>query len=603
MTSSTTMGHPAPPTVSAATVPALFARRVRRDPDSVAVDAAEGQVSARELDELSDRLAARLAAAGVGPEVLVGICAERGVRLIVGLLAILKAGGAYVPLDPGYPAPRLAFMLADARPRVMLTERALRGVLPADERVPVIELEAADEDAANAPASAVSADNLAYVMYTSGTTGRPKGVGVTHRGIVRLVENPNYVRLDPAESVLQYAPISFDASTFEIWGALLNGCRLVMAPPGIGSADELGEIIEAKAVTTLWLTAPLFHLLVEQRPGCLRGVRQLLAGGDVVSPAHAARALAVSDGLTVINGYGPTETTTFACCHPMHGGVDATAPLPIGRPISATDAHILDEDLAPVPDGVAGELYVGGAGLARGYLNQPGTTAERFLPDPVSEAPGARIYRTGDRARRRDDGTVEFLGRADRQVKIRGFRVEPAEVETVITGHDAVGQCVVVPWDRGGERTLVAYVVLRSAVDVATELREFVAARVPDHLVPARFVTVPGLPLDVNGKIDRAALPAPSESGPAGAYVAPATALERLVADIWMAVLGLDRAGVEDSFVDAGGDSLAAARIVARLRRTLGLGFSVDMILQAATIRRLAADIEARMSASLDADA
>ncbi len=601
MTSSTTVGDPVLSAASTANLPARFARRVRRDPDSVAVDAAGGQVSARELDELSDRLAGRLAAVGVGPEVLVGICAERGVRLIVGLLAILKAGGAYVPLDPGYPAPRLAFMFADARPRVMLTERALRGSLPADERVPVIELETAGEDAVTSPTTVVSADNLAYVMYTSGTTGRPKGVGVTHRGIVRLVENPNYVRLDPAESVLQYAPISFDASTFEIWGALLNGSRLVPAPPGIGSADELGEIIEAKAVTTLWLTAPLFHLMVEQRPGCLLGVRQLLAGGDVVSPTHVAGALAVSDGLTVVNGYGPTETTTFACCHPMRGGVDVTAPLPIGRPISATDVYILDEGLAPVPGGVAGDLYIGGAGLARGYLNQPGMTAERFLPDPASGRPGARIYRTGDLARRRDDGTVEFLGRADRQVKIRGFRVEPDEIEAVITGHEAVGQCVVVPWDRGGERVLVAYVVLRRPVEV--ELRGFVAARVPDHLVPALFVTVPSLPLDVNGKIDRASLPAPSESGATGAFAAPVTALERLVADIWGTVLGLDRASVEENFVDVGGNSLAAAKIVARLRRTLGLGFSVDMILQAATIRRLATDIEARMRASLDADA
>jgi len=230
-------------------------------------------------------------------------------------------------------------------------------------------------------------------------------------------------------------------------------------------------------------------------------------------------------------------------------------------------------------------------------------SAGRFLPQPENGSPGARIYRTGDQARRLDDGTVEFLGRADRQVKIRGFRVEPAEIEAVITGHEAVGQCVVVPLDRGGERMLVAYVVLRRPVEVATELRGFVAARVPDHLVPARFVTLPEMPLDVNGKIDRASLSAPSDSDDTGVFVAPVTALERLVADIWATVLGLDRASVEESFVDVGGDSLAAAKIVARLRRELGLGFSVDMILQAATIRRLAADIEARMRASLDAGA
>lgn len=600
MIRSAAVGDLVRPTMSIATVPELFMRRVRHDPDSVAVDAADGQLSAHALDVLSDQLAGRLAAAGVGPEVLVGICAERGVKLVVGLLAILKAGGAYVPLDPGYPSQRLAFMLADAQPRVVLTERSLRGLLPVDSGVRVIEFEAVDDETEAPPATGFSPEGAAYVMYTSGTTGRPKGVVVTHRGIVRLVEKPNYVRLDPTESVLGFAPISFDASTFEIWGALLNGSRLVVAPPGIGSIDELGELIEAKAVTTLWLTAPLFHLLVEQRLGCLRGVRQLLAGGDVVSPTHVAKALAAFDGLTIINGYGPTETTTFACCHPMRGGVDVNAPLPIGRPISATGVLILDTELAPVPDGEVGELYIAGAGLARGYLNQPGMTAERFLPEPVNGMPGARIYQTGDLARRRDDGVLEFLGRADRQVKIRGFRVEPDEIEAVIAQHDAVAQCVVLPWDRGGERVLVAYVVQRFSIDTGTELRKFLASRVPDYLVPALFVTVASLPLDPNGKIDRAMLPPPAETGD---FVAPATRLEQMIADIWRSVLALDRVSVEENFLELGGDSLTATKIVARLRHALGLALSVNVVIQAATIRRLASDIEEQMRASLHADA
>jgi amino acid adenylation domain-containing protein len=579
-----------------ATLPESFARQRNRDPDAIAVDAADGTVSYRELDELSDQLAGRLAAAGVGPDVLVGICADRGVQLVTGLLAIMKAGGAYVPLDPAYPPDRLAFMLADANPRVVLTQGALREHLPVADGTRVVEFGSDGEVAA--PHGPESANNLAYVMYTSGTTGRPKGVAVTHRGVLRLVDEPDYVDLSPQETVLQYAPISFDASTFEIWGALVNGSRLVVAPPNVRSFDELGDLIRATGVTTLWLTAPLFHLMVEQRLDSLRDVRQLLAGGDVVSPTHVADALAACDELTVINGYGPTETTTFACCHPMSGEIDVRKPLPIGRPISHTTVHVLDADLTRVPTGVEGELFIAGAGLARGYLNQPGMTAERFLPDPFSRRAGARMYRTGDLARVRADGTVEFLGRADRQVKIRGFRVEPAEVEAVLGAHENVGQCVVTPWDRGGgERVLVAHVVPRQRVS-DHDLREFLSSRVPDHLVPARFVIAAGLPLDANGKIDRAALPPPtwvSENG----FVEPATALERLVADTWCEVLRLERVGAEDRFLELGGDSLTGAKIVARMRQALGLGLSVDAVLEAATVRELSAAIENRMLLAL----
>lgn len=586
------------PGLAGQTIPMLFREQALRTPDAIALDAADGVLTYAELAGRANRLARELAAQGVGPDVLVAIWAERGLSQIVGLLAILEAGGAYLPLDTGYPAERLALMLDDARPRVILVERG-RPAPPLDGVPPVVDL---DPEPAGAPAlralTAPAPDNLAYVSYTSGSTGVPKGVAATHAGAVRLVRAPDYVVLDPSHAMLQYAPIGFDASTLEVWGALLNGLRLVIAPPELQSLDALADLIRRKSVTTVFLTAPLFHLLVDRSPDCLRGVRQVLTGGDVVSPAHVRRALAVHDRLVVVNCYGPTETTTFASCHPMRGSVDAARPLPIGRPIPDTRLVVVDERLDPAPAGAIGELCIGGAGVARGYLNRPALTAERFVPDPTGAEPGGRVYRTGDLVRVRDDGTLEFLGRADRQVKIRGFRVEPAEVEAALTGHEAVREAVVVPFQRGHGRALVAYVVVEPPFASGLALRAFLAGRLPPHLVPSAFVLMESLPLDANGKIDRRALPEPAWEGDRAAEAPLEGKLEELVGDIWRHVLKRRTLGAEDDFLEAGGDSLAAVMVVARIRDALQIDLAPGAVFAAPTVRRFAAQLTGAASAT-----
>jgi len=562
-----------------AAVATLFFAQARCRPEAVALAWEDGQMTYGELGRRAARLACRLAAAGVGPEVRVALLAQRSPAMIVALLAILAAGGAYVPLDPAYPAARLAFMLADSGARVLLGDRELLAELPAGllaraaggGPLDILDLAAAlaeapgDADAASAAGgwaagreapdapgwrpAPLPPDALAYLMYTSGSTGRPRGVGAPHRGIVRLVRAGGFADLGEREVFLQLAPISFDASTLEIWGPLLNGGRLALFPPRRPALEELGDTLARWGVTTLWLTAGLFHALVEERPGALAPLRQLLAGGDVLSPPQVRRALAAHPRLTLINGYGPTEVTTFTCCHAMTGPAAVGSPVPaagarrrvmadppilasgtsrrvtadppilasgtcrratadppilasgtcrrviadppilasgtcrrvmadppisIGRPIGNTRVHVLGPDLAPLPAGVWGELWAGGDGLARGYLGQPGWTAERFLPDPnagVLAAPGARLYRTGDRARFLPDGRIELAGRLDAQVKVRGFRVEPAEVERVLARHPRVGAAAVAVRDDGSPagKRLIAYVVPRPASNAAAD--------------------------------------------------------------------------------------------------------------------------------------
>ncbi|HZA22780.1 MAG TPA: amino acid adenylation domain-containing protein, partial [Dehalococcoidia bacterium] len=391
------------------------------------------------------------------------VCLERSAEMVVGLLGILKAGGAYVPLDPAYPEERLAFMLEDAQVPVLLTQAHIEAGLP-QTGAQVICLDRdwgvmVNERVEN-PNSSALAHNLAYVMYTSGSTGRPKGTSIMHRSVVRLVKETHYAELSAEEVLLQFAPISFDAATLELWGSLLNGGRLVVFPAHIPSLEELGEVLQQHQVTLLWLTAGLFHQMVDQRLEDLRGVRQLLAGGDVLSVPHVRKALAALEGGQLINGYGPTENTTFTCCYPMTEVGQIGASVPIGRPIANTQVYILDRQLRPVPIGVPGELYIGGDGLARDYFHRPDLTAEKFLPHPFSEAPGARLYKTGDLVRYLPEGNLEFLGRLDHQVKVRGFRIELGEIEARLGGHPGVREVVVLAReDSPGEKRLVAYVV------------------------------------------------------------------------------------------------------------------------------------------------
>ncbi len=573
----------------------LFEEVVAAYPENIAVTFSGQQLTYRELNQRANHLAHRLRRMGVGPETMVGCCFERSMELIVALVGVLKAGGAYVPFDCSYPPERLSFLLEDTRTPVMLTQKSLVSTALAGRKLPCICLDepgpaAPDTDKLNPTPAGVPA-SLAYVMYTSGSTGVPKGVMVENRAIVRLVRNTNFCKFGASEVFLQFAPISFDASTLEVWGPLLNGGRLVVMSPGAASLEELGRVIREQGITTLWLTAGLFNLMVEQRLEDLRTVRQLLAGGEVLSPRHVRMVLDNLPDCCLINGYGPTENTTFTCCYTMRSGDHVPEPVPIGRPISNTRVYILDEHMRPVMPREAGELYAAGDGVARGYLNNPLATTERFLPDPFATAGSARMYRTGDMARWRDDGVVEFLGRADDQVKILGHRIEPGEVEAVLGTHPGVKQvCVVTRSDESGGKRLIAYFVPADNSGVQPcVLREFLLAKLPPYMIPASIVRVDSMPLSPNGKVDRAAMPIPvftTQSEPSAGP--PPTEIERTIADLWKQVLQIDRVGVDDNFFDAGGDSLLLVAVHSKLQKVLQTEIPVTDLFEFATIRTLA---------------
>jgi amino acid adenylation domain-containing protein len=547
----------------------LFAEVVASRSDGAAVVADGGALSYGELAQRAERLAVGLRGRGVGPETAVGLALERSPELLVATLAALQAGGCYLPLDPGYPAGRLAFMIEDAGAAVVLAKRELIAALPPGPVAMVPLDEAVAAAGSGGPLVSVTwPESLAYVIYTSGSTGMPKGVAVTHLGVVRLVRGTSYAAFGPGETVLQFAATSFDAATFEIWGALLNGGRLALMPPGATSLYELGRAVAQYRVTTLWLTAGLFHQMAGGPLDSLDGVRQLLAGGDVLSPAQVARVRERLPDLDLIDGYGPTENTTFTCCHPVRQGPAAGESVPIGRPINGTLVRVLGRRSESLPLGVPGELHAGGDGLARGYLGRPALTADRFVPDPLSDGWGGRLYRTGDRVRWLAGGVLEFLGRADDQVKARGFRIEPGEVEAALASLPEVAQAaVVVRRGEDGERRLVGYAAPRDATagtELGAVLRRALAAVLPDFMVPAAVVVLKELPLDPNGKVDRRALPEP-EITPQAEFEAPQTATERILARIWGEVLGSERIGRHDHFFDLGGHSLLATRVITRL--------------------------------------
>ncbi|MEY9809834.1 amino acid adenylation domain-containing protein [Streptomyces albogriseolus] len=569
-----------------------FAAQARRTPDAVAVTGADGaHLTYAELDARSGRLARRLADAGVGPESAVVVLQERSADLVVSLLAVLRAGGYYVPLNTRYPASRMALITEDVGARVVLTDRATDAAHACASWAPHAEVVVVDDggDAERRPLPAVPAHphQLAYVMYTSGSTGRPKGVAITHGDVSALAADRCW-RTGNQERVLLHSPYSFDTSQYELWVPLVSGGAVVVAPPGDLDTRALARAVVEGRVTGMWLTSGLFNLLAEESPECFTGVREVWTGGDVVSPAAVARVLAASPGTLVVDGYGPTETTTFATHHFMRAPWEQETTVPIGTPLDNTACHVLDDRLRPVPPGVAGELYIGGAGLARGYLGRPDATAERFVADPYGPA-GARMYRTGDLVRRRGDGVLEFLGRVDHQVKIRGFRIELGEIESVLGSHPQVAQCtVLVREDRPGDKRLVAYVVAAPGADPgAAALRAHVAAALPDYMVPAAFVALPALPLTPNGKLDRRALPAPDFGAATGTHRAPRTPREELLAVLFAEVLGVERVSVDDSFFDRGGDSIMVIQLVGRARRA-GLVLNAAQVFEHKSVAALA---------------
>jgi len=576
----------------------LFEEQVERSPDAVAVVFEESQLTYRELNARANQLAHYLCERGVGPEVLVGLCVERSLEMLVGLLGILKAGGAYVPLDPMYPSERLAFMLKDSAVPVLLTqEKLVEKLSQHSARVICLDSNWAEihQHSNSNVANQVTPDSLAYVMYTSGSTGQPKGVSVIHRGVVRLVKENNYANFSPEEVFLQLAPISFDASTLEIWGSLINGARLVVMPSHTPSLQELGQALKHYQITTLWLTAGLFHLMVDERLDDLRKVRQLLAGGDVLSVPHVEKLLHQLNGCILINGYGPTENTTFTCCYPITDPSQIGNSVPIGRPIANTQVYLLDIQMQLVPIGVRGELYIGGEGLARGYLNRPSLTEEKFIPNPFSDELGSRLYKTGDTARYLPDGNIEYLGRIDNQVKIRGFRIELGEIEAVLSQHPGVRETAVIARDFvAGDKQLVAYVVPhQQPAPAISGLRHFLKQQLPDYMVPGAFVVLEALPLTPNGKIDRRALPAlEKRSEQEESKVAPRTPIEEMLASIWSNILSINSVGIRDNFFELGGHSLLATQVISRVRDTLTVELPLRSLFEAPTIAEFAERVE-----------
>ena len=574
----------------------LFEQQVKQRPEAIAVEFEDEQLTYRELNERANRLARRLRREGVGPEVFVGLMVERSVDLILALLAIGKAGGVYVPINLSDPQKRIEFILEDAGVTTLVAARSKAEVLGGRD-LSVVYVDQLIEEASTSLETDLGQDNLAYLMYTSGSTGTPKAVGITHRNILRLVQGANYADLDADQVFLQFAPVSFDASTFEIWGALLNGARLIVFPPYLPSLDELAGFVNTKQVTTLWLTGGLFHQLVDSDIRQITTLKQLLAGGEALSPVHVNKALTEMNGCRLINGYGPTETTTFACCYPI--APDFPGPsVPIGHPISNTTAYVLNA-MQPAGVGERGELFIGGEGLGRGYHKRPDLTAERFMPDPYGEQPGRRLYRTGDAARYLDQGVIRFLGRVDNQVKISGFRIEPGEIESVLSGHPAVSRALVLAKEAAnGDRRLIAYFVSNGGPATnSDDLKRYLQERLPSFMVPSAWVRLEELPLTPNGKVDRAALPDPDrfdiEARPF--FRAPRTQVEEILAGIWERVLGVEEIGRDDNFFVLGGHSLLATRIISRIRESFAVELPVRMIFEWPVLSELAERTEEAM--------
>lgn len=581
------------------TVQQIFEEIAATHPDRIALQMRDWSIDYQTLNRLANRLALKLREAGITPNQPLPIVLDRSFDFIIGILATLKAGGGYVPIDPCYPAERIAALLQPLESPVILTRSIFAEVLPATAKGTVIAIDEVINDA-DADDSKIAnllltnkPDDLAYVMFTSGSTGVSKGVEIPHRGIVRLVKETNYATLDAEQVYLQASSLSFDAATFEIWAPLLNGGRLVLLPPGTPSLETIASEVRDHGVTTLWLTAGLFQLVVDEKIETLAPLQQLLAGGDILSKSHVAKVLAKYPDLKVVNGYGPTENTTFTCCHTITSADLNNTSIPIGHPISNTEVYLLDDDLNPLPPFTEGELYFGGDGLARGYFKNTELTAERFIANPFSTESSAKLYRSGDRAQYRPDGTIEFLGRTDNEIKIRGFRIDPNEIEEALCRHESINQARVLA--RGadaGEKTLVGYIASQDAEE--SVVKGFLQAFLPSHLIPSRIVVLKSLPVTENGKIDEQALPAIEGTEPTHieALRAPQGETEERMAELWKKALNLTEVPANRSFFDLGGHSLQALKLFNQIAKEFGKKLPLSTLFDNPTVEQLATRIQ-----------
>jgi amino acid adenylation domain-containing protein len=588
---------------SEALIHELFEQQAARQPDAVAVVDENGSLTYGELNARANQLAHYLIGLGVKPDDRVAICCERNTDLIVGLMGILKAGGAYVPLDPSYPHDRLAWMLEDSAPAALLVQAEVEALLPETE-LPVLRLDvdlpvlARRLPTHNPIVSGLHSCHLAYVIYTSGSTGTPKGVMVEHRSVNRLVINNPYFRAAADDCFAHCANPAFDAATWEIWGALLNGARLLVVPPSVVMEPaQLNATLHSNGVTALWLTVGLFNQYVDSLLDAFGQLRYLLVGGDALDPKTIRQLLQREQRPAhVVNGYGPTETTTFACTHDIRDVAVEARSIPLGKPIANTQVYVLDGHGQPVPAGVEGEIHIGGDGVARGYLNRAELTAERFLTDPFNADANARMYKSGDRGRWLADGTLEYLGRNDHQVKIRGFRIELGEIEVTLRQCAGVRDAVVLAReDAPGDKRLVAYLVGDEGLELSVGgLRDALSRRLPEHMLPSAFVQLDRLPLTANGKLDRQALPAPEATAlSAREYEAPQGEIEQALAALWAELLRVERVGRHDRFFELGGHSLLAVQLVSQIRATLGVELPLRELFAGSSLSALAEAVRA----------
>jgi amino acid adenylation domain-containing protein len=574
----------------------LFQRQVARDPQATAIDYGERGVTYQELNERANRIAHYLRRRGVGPDVLVGVCLDRSPDMVAALLAVWKAGGAYVPLDPAYPPERLSFMIEDAQTLMLLTEEKYRQLLSSaghkaillDANWSLFSKEADDNLVAISNPS-----NLAYVIYTSGSTGKPKGAMITQSGLV------NYLwwairtyAVEPGRSVPVHSSVSFDLTVTSLYPALLAGGTVELLRDDGGGAQNLLAALQRSGNRSLVKITPAHLELLSQRISpeqAANMTRAFVIGGENLVAENLALWRNSAPATRLINEYGPTETVVGCCVYEVRPEDPSNGSVPIGRPIANTQLYILDPNLQPVPVGEMGELYIGGVGVARGYLNRPQLTAERFLKDPFSAIPDARLYKSGDLARQRTDGTLEYLGRADDQVKVRGFRIELGEIEAALAAQSNVKSCVVVARDdETGNKRLVGYVVPRADVPSVEDLRTFLAETLPDYMVPTQFVYLASLPLTPNGKVDRKRLPAPSrETAGADKGGSPRTETQKAVAAIWEELLRVDGIGIDADFFDLGGHSMTATALVLRLRDKFGIELRLASLFERPTIAEL----------------